>query len=271
MRTPRLLTPIMREPHAANAPRRRRFGIDEVLVDHLQAVPGSVVADLGCGSGHTLATAADRTQSVELVGLDRDAEALEAAAALLAGAGASVRLLRADLADPLPLPSASISHVLCHNVLEQLADPPGLIAEAARILAAGGRSVWSHPDYDSVVISGADAKLTRQIVRAFADYADATMDHADPRMGRKLPGLIAQSALRTVHVTTNVLLSTTLSGPARFRVQSTVAALRGAAQAAHVDLSVEQLDAWLESLEKADREDRFLYSHVTYIVVAERP
>ncbi len=261
----------MSERHAANAPRRRRFGIDEVLVDHLQASPGGVVADLGCGSGHTLATAVDRTPDVGLVGLDRDEEALEEASALLAGVGRSVRLLRANLADPLPLPSASITRVLCHNVLEQLADPSGLISEACRILSAGGRSVWSHPDYDSVVISGAEEKLTRQIVRAFADYADATMDHADPRMGRKLPGLIAQSALRTVHVTTNVLLSTTLSGPARFRVQSTVAALRCAAQAGQADLSVEQLDGWMESLEEADRDHRFLYSHVTYIVVAEKP
>jgi len=139
----------MQHWHAANGPRRRRFGIDEVLVDHLQAVPGGIVADLGCGSGHTLATAADRTPGVGLVGVDRDAEALEEAARLLAGAGASVRLLSADLADPLPLPSASITHVLCHNVLEQLADPSGRISEAGRILSAGGRSVWSHPDYEA--------------------------------------------------------------------------------------------------------------------------
>ena len=40
--------------------------------------------------------------------------------------------------------------------------------------------------------------------------------------------------------------------------------------AGDVDLSVEQLDAWMESLEAADRDGQFLYSHVTYIVVAEK-
>ena len=89
-------------------------------------------------------------------------------------------------------------------------------------------------------------------------------------MGRKLAGLIVHSALDAVQVTTNVLLSTRLSGPARFRVQSTVAALRCAADAGDVDLSVEQLDTWMKSLEAADRDGQFLYSHVTYIVVAEK-
>lgn len=256
--------------HAANAPRRRRFGIDEVLVDCLRPCERDVLVDLGCGSGFTLAAAAETTPNLTLIGLDRNRQNLEEASALLAEVGASFKVSYADLGGRLPIETGTVTKALCHNVLEQLADPPRLVSETFRILRPGGRSVWSHPDYDSVVISGGDAALTRQIVHAFADYADATMDHADAQMGRKLPGLIYESPFVPVTVTSNVLLSTELSGPARFRIEATVAVLRSAAEAGQVDLSMEQLESWMNSLEAANRNGQFLYSHVTYIVIAEK-
>ncbi len=254
----------------ANAPRRRSFRIDEVLVEYLQPGPGDVVMDLGCGSGFTLATAAKMAPELVLLGIDRDVAALEAAASLLEPLGTRFLLIRANLGDRLPLADGSIPWLVCHNVLEQLADPGGLVAEAARVLRPGGRSVWSHPDYDSVVISGADAALTRRIVHYFADLADPTMDHADGQMGRKLAGLVQHSPLVMGTVGCEVLVSTRLAGPARFRVKATVSALRRAAQAGKVDLTVEELDSWKTSLETADKNGEFLYSHNTYVVVADK-
>lgn len=262
--------PAARHRHLANAPRRRRFGIDQLLVDHLSPSEGDVLVDLGCGSGFTLAAAAQTSPNLTLIGLDRDKQALAEAAVLLADLSASFELVCTPLGGRLPLETETVTGTFCHNVLEQLADPGELIAETFRILIPGGRSVWSHPDYDSVVISGADAGLTRQIVHAFADYADATMDHADAQMGRKLPGLIAQGPLTPVTVTSHVLLSTELSGPARFRVESTAGVLRKAAEAGESKLSVDQLESWMSDLEQADRTGQFLYSHVTYIVVAQK-
>ncbi len=254
----------------ANAPRRRRFAIDDLLVEHLEPSDHDVVVDLGCGSGFTLAAAGDRSPGATLIGIERDGAAL-LAAALLGGNGTRFHLISADLSAALPLADQSVTKLVCHNVLEQIRAPALLLEEAARVMRPGARSVWSHPDYDSVVISGGDKDLTRRIVHAFADRPDPTMDHADAQMGRKLAGLLRHSPLVPVATTAHVLLSTTLEGAARFRVETTVAALREACGVGEVDVSLEDLESWKDSLEVANQQGRFLYSHLTYVVVAERP
>jgi len=260
------------EPPAwlANAPRRRAFAIDDVLVDELDPSDGEVLADLGCGSGFTLAAAADKAPGTTLLGIEQETVPLEAAVAVLTGKRARLHLVRADLSASLPLVAACVDKLVCHNVLEQIPEPEALLVEAARVMRPGARSVWSHPDYDSVVISGGDVELTRRIVHLFADLPDPTMNQADAQMGRKLAGLVGQSPLVLTAVSSHVLLSTALDGPARFRVETTVAALRVALRNGEVELREEDLDSWLASLENADGEGRFLYSHITYIVVADK-
>jgi len=120
------------------------------------------------------------------------------------------------------------------------------------------------------VISGGDVGLTRRIVHLFSDYVDPTMDHADGQIGRKLPGLVHRSPLVPVEVTSHVLLSTELTGPARFRVEATVDTLRDACRQGTVDLGLEELESWRASLEAAAADGQFLYSHVTYVVVADK-
>ncbi len=257
--------------HLANAPRRRGFGIDGLLVGHLDLSGGEVVVELGCGSGFTLAEARGAAPDIKALGLDRDEEALRSAHSLLTEMGGGFQLVQADLNRPLPLASASASKLVCHNVLEQLVDPGALLDEGVRVLRPGGRAVWSHPDYDSVVISGGDMALTRRIVHLFSDYVDPTMDHADGQIGRKLPGLVHRTPLVPVAVTSHVLLSTELTGPARFRVDATVETLRDACRRGDVDLSLEELESWRQSLADADADGQFLYSHITYVVVADKP
>jgi len=208
--------------YLANAPRRRSFGIDELLVGHLDLAPGDEVAELGCGSGFTLAEAAAAAPDVRVVGLDRDREALQSARDLFAGGSARFQLIEADLNRPLPLASESANKMICHNVLEQMSDPAALVDEATRVMRSGGRSVWSHPDYDSVVISGGDVALTRRIVHLFSDYVDP------------------------------------------------VDTLRNACRTGAVDLTLDELESWRVSLEDAEARGQFLYSHITYVVVADK-
>ncbi|MGH9179319.1 MAG: methyltransferase domain-containing protein [Acidimicrobiales bacterium] len=244
---------------------RPRTPIDDELVRRLAPLSGDVVVDLGCGPGRTLERAAEAAPGARLVGLDWDAGELQAAGQVLAGAPAAWLLVRADLAGPLPLATASASRIVCHNVLGDVPDPAALLEEASRVLRPGGTSVWSYTDFESVAISGGDDALTRRIVQTYADTPGID-PCCDGRMGRRLPALVASCPLRRTAVGTSVVLSTSLAGLALVRIRTMVATLRDAGAVAPDDLA-----AWRASLEAADQDGRFLYAHTTYVVEAERP
>ncbi|GLW74477.1 hypothetical protein Kpho02_67750 [Kitasatospora phosalacinea] len=113
----------------------------------------------------------------------------------LAGHKGIVELGQTDLQRPIPWPDSSADAVVSYNVLECLPDPAGLIREAARLLKPGGRLVLAHVDFDSIMVGGTPVDLDRRVCHAFADDRQPWMDHADGRMGRAIPGLIAASAL----------------------------------------------------------------------------
>jgi SAM-dependent methyltransferase len=249
---------------------RSRFPIDDALLQRLEIVSGDVVLELGCGRGFTLAAAAERAADVILLGLDIDLCVLVDAQAMLHRSVGVGQVVAADLSCPLPLASSSVTKVLCHNVLEQLPDAAGVVAEASRVMRPGALAVWSHADFESVVISGGDPDLTRRIVRSYAAL-DAGGRVADPLMGRKLAGVVHRSPLRRLGVDTHGLLSTELRGPAELRVKSTFSVLCEASVAGRVDITVPELESWLAGLRAADRRGEFLYAHTTFIVVAEKP
>ncbi|TNF26938.1 MAG: methyltransferase domain-containing protein [Deltaproteobacteria bacterium] len=96
--------------------------------------PGWVVADLGCGTGETVARLAPVVRRV--IGIDQEAAMLDAARARVATRD-NVELLEGDLA-ALPLPAESVDAALLLLVLHHIADPIAALAEARRILRPGG-------------------------------------------------------------------------------------------------------------------------------------
>jgi hypothetical protein len=249
---------------------RQRSPVDDALIGRLAIGPGDVVVELGCGRGFTLAAAAEEAPGLVLLGLDLDGESLADAQAQLDEAPGVGLVALADLAAALPVADASVSKVLCHNVLEQLPDPSALLSEASRVLRPGGRSVWSHADFESVIISGGDPELTRRVVHSYARTPDTGRQHSDGQLGRKLAGLVGASALQRVSVDAHVVLSTEMRGPAELRVKSMFSVLRDASAAGQVDLTGDELDGWLTSLRDAAARGAFLYAHTTFIVVAEK-
>ncbi len=232
--------------------------------------PGDVLLDLGCGNGLTMATAATRVPGISLAGLDVDLDALRDAAAWLADLDVRHQLAHADLDVGLPIADQSVSHVVCHDVLECLADPLALVDEAARVLRPGGTSVWSHVDYESVVIAGADRSRTRRLTQAYADLPREGM-RSDPQMGRKLAALVARSPLLRLAVDTTVLLATELAGPARHRVDDMLADLRRGARAGWAAVDEDDVDRWEAELTGADGRGEFFYAQTAYLVTAVKP
>jgi SAM-dependent methyltransferase len=247
---------------------------DPILADRyawlaglIDPAPGDRVADLGSGESSVLGFVLPRLDGGVAVGIDSDADALDAARASIPGLGSPSLFLQADLTRPLPLADASMDVVFSHDVLEQLADPDAFLQEVCRVLRPGGRLVLGHPDFDSAVVAGADLKLTRRLVHAYCDTQHAWLPRTDGTIGRRLPEIVLRSPLALDQVTARVLLARSLDegGFGRFAVEHLVQALTAAGAASPAELA-----DWRADLEAAAGRGAFLLSLNDYVVLASR-
>ena len=107
---------------------------------HLQALPGLldeqwVVGDLGCGTGHLAEALALFVRRI--IAVDRSADMLQAARRRLRDLP-NVEMRRGDL-ESLPIDTGELDAATLMLVLHHLPDPAAVLAEAARVLRAGGR------------------------------------------------------------------------------------------------------------------------------------
>ena len=233
----------------------------DLIIDRLDMAAGQTIVDLGCGQGPALHALHEREPSVLLVGFDVAAEAVAAVRAALPEVRAEVT----DLNEDLPLDDGSVDRALCHNVLECLEDPAAAMNEAARVLRADGRAVWSHTDFDGIILSGPDRGLTRQVLHAYADHPPAWTAMADGQMGRRLVGLVRRSRLQLVDVAVHLTTSSELEGDARARVDEITAALgRGIGS-----LTGEDVRAWRRQVDVAQAEGSFLFCEPTFVVTTQ--
>ncbi|HEY0626416.1 MAG TPA: metalloregulator ArsR/SmtB family transcription factor [Allosphingosinicella sp.] len=97
------------------------------------------LVDIGTGTGRMLELFAPDAERA--LGIDRSPEMLRLARVKLAEAGlASAELRQGDMYS-LPLPAASADTVIIHQVLHYAQQPAAAVAEAARLLAPGGRLI----------------------------------------------------------------------------------------------------------------------------------
>ncbi|MGH3716603.1 MAG: methyltransferase domain-containing protein [Micromonosporaceae bacterium] len=241
--------------------------VSDAIATLAQPDPGAVLVDLGCGDGVSLAATAARVPSAQLIGLDLRADAMARAQRKLQ----DVSFVVADLVQPLPLADRSVDVVICHNVLELLPDPAQLVGETARALRPGGRAVFSHTDFAGLVIHGADEDLTTRICHAYSHIKQAWMPHIDPRMARRLPGLVHRSRLRLDTLRTHVLAATRIDGHAAARVDEITQAVRSPAAAGATDLTEHEIDTWRRQLATADQDGDFCFAETAFLAVAAAP
>ncbi|MFD9126478.1 methyltransferase domain-containing protein [Kitasatospora sp. NPDC059571] len=240
------------------------------LVSEAQLPANGTVVDLGCGSGPTLAAFARRLPGARLVGLDRSAPDAAAARTALSGHRGATAVAVADLRRPLPLRSGCADAVVSYNVLECLPDPLALLAEAARLLRPGGRAVLAHVDFDTIVVAGPERELDRRICHAFTDDRQPWMDHADGRIGRRLPGLVRLSPLVPERVRPWVTNATELTGAAARRVEGIRHALTGAAARGSTAVTSAEVHAWHSQVLEAADSGRVFFAETAMVVTAVR-
>ena len=126
----------------AQVPRR---AVDSALGvgNHLRRAaiePGETLLDLGCGAGIDSILAARRTGPAgRVLALDFLPEMLERTAAAASDAGLdNVEPLEGDI-EAIPLPDASVDHVISNGVINLAARKARVLAECARVLRPAGR------------------------------------------------------------------------------------------------------------------------------------
>ncbi|HWH17054.1 MAG TPA: class I SAM-dependent methyltransferase, partial [Allosphingosinicella sp.] len=95
--------------------------------------------DIGTGTGRMIELFGPRADRA--LGVDRSPEMLRLARVKLAEAGLSAAELRQGDMYSLPLPAGSADTIIIHQVLHYAQQPAAAVAEAARLLAPGGRLI----------------------------------------------------------------------------------------------------------------------------------
>jgi ArsR family transcriptional regulator len=122
----------------------RRMGGDDGAVEQAVAVAAARpsigrLLDIGTGTGRILELLAAAADSA--TGVDRSPEMLRIARGKLAAAGnQKADLLQADMR-ALPFPDAAFDTVTMHHVLHFADNPAAALAEAARMVAPGGKLI----------------------------------------------------------------------------------------------------------------------------------
>jgi arsenite methyltransferase len=102
--------------------------------------PGEDVLDLGSGGGIDVLLSARRVAPTgHVYGIDMTGEMLELARANQRRAGVTNAEFIEGSIEAVPLPDASVDVVLSNCVINLSADKPAVLAEAFRVLRAGGR------------------------------------------------------------------------------------------------------------------------------------
>ena len=123
--------------------------------------PGEVVLDLGSGAGADVLISARRVApGGRAIGLDMTVEMLELARRNATNAGVdNVDFVQGYL-EEIPLPDDSVDVVISNCVLNLAADKNAVLAEAARVLRAGGRLAISDVIADEGMDEATKADMT---------------------------------------------------------------------------------------------------------------
>ncbi|GAA3550587.1 methyltransferase domain-containing protein [Amycolatopsis ultiminotia] len=215
----------------------------------LDVRPGSVVVDVGSGSGRAVAELAGRGASA--VGVDLDPLMVAAARQRHPG-----QRFREGNAARLPFGAGALGGYRADKVFHALADPAAALAEARRVLAPGGRIVLLGQDWDTVVIDSGDPALTRTLAQARADTL------ASPRAARAYRSLLLDAGFTGVSVEVQTAVFT---DAALFPM------LARTVHAAPATVPPEALDAWLAEQEQRAARDRMFVAVPLFVAAARTP
>ncbi len=141
--------------------------IVEDYLDALDPEGRGAIVEIGCGTGAVLRRIAAKFPKVKVMGVDASAPLITAGGDL-AGDIANLSLGVEDGAK-LSMADGMAGSVLMHSLLTHVPDPGPFLAEAARILAPGGRLVVCDADFSKISLALDDHDPLDACAQFFAD------------------------------------------------------------------------------------------------------
>jgi ubiquinone/menaquinone biosynthesis C-methylase UbiE len=160
-----------------------------------QVRSGMRVLDCGCGPGSITLGLAEVAAPGEAFGIDLDSSQVALARTEAARRGIeNVHFGTADVCH-LPFPAATFDVVFGHTILMQFSNPHPVLTEAWRVLKPGGVAGFREWASDGSLYEPPDG-ARRKCMTLFTRMLER--DGGDPRVGRRLGGLLHEAGFRQV-------------------------------------------------------------------------
>jgi SAM-dependent methyltransferase len=231
----------------------RRMAVFEALAIE----SGQAALDLGCGGGHLVREIALAVgESGRAVGLDANADQLDAARAACAGMPAA-ELTEGDATD-MPFEDSAFDGLASIQMLEYIPDVDRALAEARRVLKPGGKAALVSVLWDHWRFHGADPELNDRMLDAWRAHCTHQM------LPLEMPRRLAEAGFGGVMRRPIAFLN----GALHENAFALWAAKVVAAFAIGQGIAEEDTVLWLDQLSEADRQGRFGFVNVPVLTTA---
>lgn len=219
---------------------------------------GQIVADFGCGPGHTAIELARRVGSCGHVhALDINAEFVRRTRARAQASGFADRVTAHLLdSDHLPLADATLDRMTTRNTIVYVGDPLATFKEFSRVLKPGGLAHVIEGDWHLTAVEPLGEQW-KALVEA-AMWAWPT-----PNIGRQLYGIARQAGF------TNVTLQVTTAPDTEGRLLGMIRTIAGYARDSG-SLDQARIDASLEAVERSVAAGTYLAIVPQFLVTATK-